>query len=414
VKALIARFLPLAELAMAARNVFRQRARSILTLSIIGVGVAGLALSGGFVDASLDALRETTIHSQLGHLQVYKKGYYAEGKRSPFHYLIDKPGDVVAEIEEMPDVRRAMQRVAFGAILNNGKTDYAVNGEGVDVEREALLGTQIRIVAGRALEPKDRFGVLVGEGVASGLGLHPGDVVNLVVNTEEGALNNLEFTVTGVFHTFSKDYDARAVRVPLASAQELLASPAVNAVVVELQKTDRTEDAAAAVRTTFESRGFEVKTWLDLADFYAQTAALFKRQFAVLQAIIVLAVLLSVANSVNITIFERTGEFGTLMALGTKRRALFRLVLLENCIVGILGSFCGVVLALLAAGVINALHIQLPPPPSSNAGFYARIDLDAAIVGICFVLGFVATPLSAILPARRIAALPVVDALRAN
>src|ERR1700760_1096890 len=157
-----------ADLSLAARNVFRQRARSLLTLSIIGVGVAGLLLSGGFVDASLDALRETTIHSQLGHLQVYKKGYYAEGKRSPFRYLIDKPADVAAAVEKLPDVKRAMQRVAFGAILNNGRTDYAVNGEGVDVEREALLGTQIRIVEGRALATKDRFGVLVGEGVASG------------------------------------------------------------------------------------------------------------------------------------------------------------------------------------------------------------------------------------------------------
>jgi putative ABC transport system permease protein len=74
----------------------------------------------------------------------------------------------------------------------------------------------------------------------------------------------------------------------------------------------------------------------------------------------------------------------------------------------------GVVLAVVAATVINTLHIELPPPPSSNAGFYARINLDSTVVAICFVLGFVATPLSALLPARRIAALPVVDALRAN
>lgn len=399
---------------LAARNVFRQRARSLLTISIIGVGVAGLLVSGGFVEASLDALRETTIHSQLGHLQIYRKGYYAEGKRSPFRYLIDKPAALVAAVEKAPHVRRAMQRVAFGAIVNNGRTDYAVNGEGIDVERELALGTLIRMVDGRALAPDDRFGMVVGDGVASGLGLHVGDVVNVIVNTEEGALNNLEFTIVGIFRTFSKDYDARAVRVPLASGQELLASPAVTAVVVELDQTGATGEATAALREALEPRGFEVRTWLDLADFYAQTAALFKRQFGVLQAIILLAVLLSVANSVNITIFERTGEFGTLMALGTRRHLLFRLILLENCIVGAIGSVFGVVLGIAAAAVINGLNIELPPPPTSSSGFYARIGLDPTIIAFCFLLGFVATPLTALLPARRMMRVPVVDALRAN
>ena len=56
----------------------------------------------------------------------------------------------------------------------------------------------------------DRFGVMVGEGVAAGAGIHVGSVVNVLLNTQEGALNNLEFTVVGVFRTFSKDYDARA------------------------------------------------------------------------------------------------------------------------------------------------------------------------------------------------------------
>ena len=62
--------------------------------------------------------------------------------------------------------------------------------------------------------------------------------------------------------------------------------------------------------------GFEVKPWHELADFYNNTAALYERQFDVLQAIILVMVLLGVANSVSMTLHERTSEFGIMRALG--------------------------------------------------------------------------------------------------
>lgn len=407
-------WLKITDIRMALRNVFRQKARTALTLSIIATGVAGLILSGGFVSASLDTLRESTIHAQLGHLQIYKKGYFAEGKRSPFRYLIEQPERILEPLRHLPDVKRAMSRLSFAGMLNNGKTDYAIVGEGIEVADEAALGTQIRIAEGRNLESDEHFGIMLGQGVAKGSDLHPGDMVTLLVNTQEGALNSLEFTVRGVFQTFSSDYDARAIRIALGDAQELQASKAINAVVIELNRTASTEAVARQLRPALSEEGYEIKTWLNLADFYEQTAALFKRQFAFLQAIILLSVLLSVANSVNMTIFERTGEFGTLMALGTRRAPIFRLLLLENFFVGMIGSVLGVVLGIVLAGLVNSLQIELPPPPSSNSGYFARIQLESQVVFIAFIVGLIAPPLMAVLPARRIASVPVVDALRMN
>ncbi len=399
---------------VAFRSVFRQKGRTALTLSSIAAGVAGLILSGGFVDDVLKQLRESTIHAQVGHLQIYKEGYFAQGKRSPFQYLIKEPEAVRATVDALAETRRSMSRLSFAGVLNNGKSDLAVLGEGIDAAKEAELGTQIQTIEGRKLEGGDHFGVMIGEGVASGARVGPGDTVNLLLNTEEGALNNLEFKVVGVFRTASKDYDARAIRIGLSDAQELLSSKAVNAIVVELKSTESTERVAAALRARLAADGFEVKTWLQLADFYEQTSALFKRQFAFLQTIILLSVLLSVANSVNMTIFERTGEFGTLLAIGTRRASLFGQVLLENVLMGVLGSLFGVVLAVILAWVVNVLKIPMPPPPNSNGGYFAGVHLDVALVATAFAVGSLATPLTALLPARRISRIPVVDALRMN
>lgn len=399
---------------LALRNIFRHSGRTALTLTVIASGVAGLILSGGFVQDALIQLREATIHSQLGHLQIYRKGYYAEGSRSPFKYMIERPDEILAAVKELPQVDDAMSRLAFAGVINNGRSDFAIIGEGIEADKEAKLGSLIQIVAGRKLVEADRYGIMIGEGVASATKLKPGDRATLLLNTAEGALNNVEFDVVGIFRSFSKDFDARAVRISLSGAQELLASPAVNAVVVSLRETGQTDEVAASLKAKLDPTKYEVKTWRELADFYDKTAALYERQFVVLEVIILLAVLLSVVNSVNMSVFERTGEFGTLMALGTRSRAIFRLVLLENLLLGLIGSAIGTAIGVLAALAISAIGIPMPPPPNSSSGYLAGIHLETSIVATAALVGLVATFVATLMPARRVSRIPVAEALRQN
>src|SRR5947207_15494177 len=99
-------------IALAFRNILRQRARAGLTLAAIGLGVASLVLSGGFVEDILLQLREATIRSQLGHLQVYKSGQFASGGHHPFDFLIDNPGAIERVVEALPGVIARAERVS--------------------------------------------------------------------------------------------------------------------------------------------------------------------------------------------------------------------------------------------------------------------------------------------------------------
>jgi len=401
-------------LRLALRNVFRHRLRTALTLAAIVSGVVGLILSGGFIEDSLVQLREATIHSQVGHLQIYKAGYYAQGSQMPYRYMIDKPQQLVDLAKTMPRVQEVMARLNFTGMLDNGRTAIPILGTGLEPEAEARLGSSVRIIEGRQLSDKDAYGILLGEGVASAAKLKPGDRVTLLVTALEGALNTLDFEVVGVFRSFSRDHDARAVRIPLRAAQELLDVKAANAIVVLLDDTAATNEIAAGLKQKLESGGYEVMTWDQLADFYDKTAALYRRQFGVLQLIVLIAVLLSVVNSVNMSIFERTGEFGTLMALGNKGKAVFRLVLTENLILGLIGSAGGALLGMLLAWGISSVGIPMPPPPNSNSGYTALIRVVPSVVLGAFLVGFAATIVASLLPARRVARLPVVEALRQN
>ena len=398
--------------AFALRNVFRQRARSAGTLAAISLGVAGLILAGGFVQDVFVQLGEAVIHSQSGHIQIAKKGYREGRTRAPESFLMDRPETLKARIREEPGVRMVLARLGFSGVINNGKRDLGIVGEGVEPAGEATLGTYLRYIEGRPLADSDEDGIVMGQGVARSLGLKPGDRVNLVISLAQGAVNTLDFEVVGVFQSFSKDFDARAVRIPLSAARILMDNNAAHVLVVLLDKTESTDQVATSLGNKLLSQGFELATWRELSDFYDKTIQLYDRQFGVLRLIILLMVLLSVANSVNMTLFERTREFGTLLALGYRRGAVFRLIVSESVLLGLFGALLGMLLGCVGALGISAIGIPMPPPPNANIGYTAYIRLVPLDVLTAGGIGFAATCLAALLPARRASRMPIVDALR--
>ena len=399
-------------LKLALRSVFRQKLRTLMTLAAIVFGVVGLVLSGGFIQDVYIQFGEALIHSQSGHLQITRAGFFTHGSRTPDDYIISDVAAVKGTISDLDQVEDVMGRVYFSGLLNNGKTDLSIIGEGVEPDAETKLGTYMVITSGRQLKGNDTQGLMLGEGIARSAGLKPGDQVTLLLNTSDGALNTADFVVVGVFQTYSKEFDARAVRIPLAAAQTLLNTDGVNAVVVSLKRTPDTSAVRALLTQRLDPMIFELTSWQELNDFYAKTVVLYKRQFGVLQLIVLLMVLLSVTNSVNMSTFERVGEFGTLRALGNQSGHVFRLILVENTIVGLIGGLLGVALGIVLALVISAIGIPMPPPPNANLGYTALIRIVPEEIAMAFAVGFLATVCASILPARRVVRIPVVDALR--
>lgn len=399
---------------LAFRNIFRQYIRTAITLAAIVFGVVGLILGGGFVRDIFFQLGEALIHSQSGHLQVVKTGYFTYGSRSPEKFLITGASSLKRELAKIPEIQEVLERVSFTGLLNNGKTDWPIVADGIEPDGEARLGSFMQIVEGRQLTHKDNFGVTIGQGIAKALNLKPGDRVSLLVNTPEGALNTMELNIVGVFQSFSKDYDARFIRLPLPAAQELLGSNGINSLVIALKQTSDTETVSLKLKATLNPDQYESRTWVQLNDFYEKTVALYEQQFGFLQLIILIMVLLSVANSVSMSIFERTGEFGTIMAIGSRPIDVIKMLITESALLGLIGSGLGVVLGIAAALLISSIGIPMPPPPNANLGYMATIQLAPIDILVSFVIGFLATTAACLWPGIRVTNLPVIDALRQN
>ncbi|HEY9150262.1 MAG TPA: FtsX-like permease family protein [Gammaproteobacteria bacterium] len=398
-------------LRLALRNLFRNRVRSMITLGAILFGVCGLILSGGFVRDIFLQLGEALIHSQSGHAQIGHEAVFSYGSRSPERYLLEAPAELRTAITDQPEVKDVMARITFSGLLNNGKTDYAIVGDGVEPEGENRLGTHLHLVSGRMLENDDRFGIMLGEGVASALQLGVGDQATLLANTVHGALNTLSLEVVGIFQTFSKDFDARAIRIPLSAAQDLLLTDGVTKFVITLHDTPLTGEFTARMRQRLPAP-LAVHDWKQLNDFYGKTVDMYNQQFGFLKAMVLLMVCLSVINTVNMSLMERTWEFGTMRALGNRNRTIAGLIMSEAGMLALLGASLGLALGLSLAMIISGIGIPMPPPPNADLSYDAYIRIVPEVLLESWLIGLGATLLAALYPAWRFTRIPIIDALR--
>lgn len=399
-------------LRLAIRNILRFKGRTASVLAAVMFGTCGLLLSRGFIEDVFVQLGEAIVHSQSGHVQIAKGGYYAFGAHQPDKFLVSDPEGDKNRIRSLPEVEDVMARLGFSGLLSNGRADLAVLGEGIEPDREAKLSSFMRLSSGRRLASSDQFAAIIGHGVSQALKLKVGDRVVLMVSTSDGAMNTLDLEIVGVFQTFSKDYDNRAIKIPLEAAQELLGTRSANTLVVSLKKTSDTEQVAARLIERTMWRDQEVRTWYQLNDFYPKTVEMYRIQFGGLRLIILLMVVLGVVNAINSSVAERTAEFGTCRALGNRGAHIIRLILTESLVLGIVGSVLGVAVGLGIVYVVSKVGIPMPPPPNADLPYTAFIRVTPLSVVVSALIAASATVLAAIIPAIRVSRVSVVNALR--
>jgi putative ABC transport system permease protein len=403
-------------LKLAIRNVFRNRRRTLITLAAMAFGAAAIIVFGGFVNAIYWGVRESTIRSQVGHLQLYRKGFSEKGNLAPFDFLIGDYPALRAELVKIEHVRTVTARLGFSGLVSTGDTTTSFVGTGVHPEGEADLSALAVIVEGQDLTSREPRGVILGVGLARGFGVRPGADLTLLTTTTSGSINALAVKVRGVWESGEKAYDDRFLKVALPEVQRVLdlEHGEVQSVVLLLDETENTPVVRERIERLIRERGLdlEIKTWEDLALRYHQVRELFGRIFAVLTLIVSIMVVFGITNTMTMAIFERTREIGTVMALGTRRRGVIAMFVLEGVALGALGGVLGVVLGVVLAKLVTAIGIQLPPPPGSTRGFTVQIFIVPAVLAQAFRLSIVTATLAALYPAWRAARLDVVEALR--
>jgi putative ABC transport system permease protein len=398
------------------RNILRHRRRSLVTLLSVSSGVIAVILFAGFIEANYQGLRESVIRSQYGHLQIYKAGYEQNHRQSPDKYRLtpDEVAKVRIILESSPRHVVSSRRLEFTGLLGNDRLTEAAVVRGVDPDAESLINSAMTVIAGKELDAANPDGVLLGEGLARAVNAKVGDQLTFVTSTVNGVMNAVDVRVEGIFRSFAKEYDDRAMLMGMDQSQKALNTMGVDMVVLLIDDTPALPAVVKAASDQFIASGLqvEVKEWFKLATFYQKVVDLYNGFFSFIVIVIAIVILFGVTNTMLISVMERTSEIGTLRALGTKARAIVHQFTVEALLLSFVSALVGIALAVLIAHGITAAEIMMPPPPGSSRGYPLRI----ATVPLAWLMALVSVLFIALAaawyPARNASRKSIVDALR--
>jgi len=399
---------------LASRNLRRNVRRTVVAVLTVAGGCVAFLLAGGFIAWIFQDMRESIIHSQLGHIQIVRPDYYEKGIADPYAYLLPAQSPEQTQVEHTDGFASLAPRLAFNGLVSHGEVTIAFAGEGIDPVRERPISSRITIISGHDLTDANEPALLVGEGLAHSLGVKPGDTVVLLANAENGSPNAIEVKVSGTFATISKEYDDSALRLPIAQARKLMRVKGATSWVVLLERTQQTEKTVKQLRAVLPASGFQVIPWNALADFYNKTVVLFSKQVSVVKIIIGVIIILTISNTQMMNVLERTSEIGTSLAIGQRRQFIMRLFLAEGLLIGIAGGIVGLVLGYVLAALISAVGIPMPPPPGMARGYIGQILINLSLASDAMILALVTTLVASIAPAWKASRMNIVDALRHN
>jgi putative ABC transport system permease protein len=397
---------------IALRNIFRNRRRSLLTFMVLIFGSTALIMFGGYKEISFHGVRESMIRNSLGHLQIYKQGFLDSESQRPLEYGMENIGELRRAVEADPRVEITAAQISMMGLVSNGEKSETFMATAVEPAKDEKMASQI-IKQGTYLSGSESDGVIIGEGLAKSMHVKPGDSLTLMTTSVHRSLNAMDVKILGIFTTGVKEYDERAIKIPLAAAQHLLHTTRVERLLVLLKKTEDTEAVSRDMAALFAAKSWklDMRDWTRLATFYHQVVALYNGIFGFLGMVVFIIVILSVSNTVMMSILERTREIGTMLAIGTRRSRVWHMFLVEGVMMGIIGGALGLAVGSGLATAINHANIMLPPPPGYTMGYLLRIMLTPSILATTFGIAIVTATLSSILPAVRASRLTIVKAL---
>jgi putative ABC transport system permease protein len=409
-------------LQFAYRNILRHRRRSFVTIMTVCLGFVALGVLGGFLNNIFSRLKgQAVVAERFGHLPFAKKGFYQNGKLEPEKYLWNAKEleTLLAVVRQNIDVELATPRLRMFGVTSNGKASTIFVTEAIVPEDDQKLiktnvdgrsGIEGMVTFGA--RNRDNSSVIVGSELASMLKIKKGQNVTLLTSTKDGVANAVDVKISGDYNTGNPATNDKFILSDFSLAQNLYDTDGAERVIVTLKNPENIEIVKAQLIEELADAGLQVeaKTWDELSPSYKKVTTLFGIIFRVLTIIISVIVLLTVLNTMQMVVSERTKEIGTMRAIGMLRGQVIKLFCVEGLIMGVLGCLLAIPILFAIAGLLQVMGISFVPPVASVAVPLVMMFKIKNLL-LVFTLFSVVAIVSSFLVSRKIAAQQIVDSL---
>ncbi len=404
-----------------AKGLLRDRSRSLFPVIIITITVTIVIFAIGFMKGTMNSVFLDTAVIISGHEKVVTRAYKEESQMLPNDLALLDVNQIIINLnKEYPDYFWS-PRITFGGLLDipdkNGETrdQGPVFALGIDLLNNNSRMSEIweldkNLVKGRL--PKTSDEVLIGKKLANKLNINIGDTATYIGTTMHNAFTTYNFTVVGTFDLRKGQADSQMMLVDISGARKALdMENAASEIFGFTHSLFYNDDQAVDLRSNYN------ESYSDTSDIFSPVMMALRDSsqqmgnmvdfvdafLTIIGAIFLIIVMVVLWNMGLMNGLRRYGEIGLRLAMGESKGDVYRSMILEAIIIGLIGTMIGTCLGLSFTYYIQENGIDYSEVVSAMSTtsmvmpniFYAKITPDLYYIG--FIPGLIATVLGTML-----------------
>jgi putative ABC transport system permease protein len=387
------------------KGIIRDRSRSLFPFLTV---VAGVFLTVGFYCYMKGAEFDITRYSAnmgTGHVKVMTRAYAKEADQFPSDAALTGVGALIGGLQEKYPEFDWAARILFGGLLDvpdeKGETrsQGPVAGIAADIltpgsKEPGRLALEKGLIRGRL--PSKSKEILISEELSRKLGIGPGDTATFIGVSMDGSMTMSNFVLSGTVRFGVQALDRMGAIADVADIREALDMPDAAGEVLGFYKNslfdrEKATATARAFNALYEGREDDfLPTMVTLTEQNSLAAyfAMFEAAQAAIIAIFLLPMSLVLWNAGLLGSLRRYGEIGVRLAIGEDKRHVYKSMLAESLIIGVLGSVVGTILGLGVAYWLQTKGIDISGV-LRNATILIPTVLHAKVTPFSYVIGFI-------------------------
>jgi len=312
-------------ISLAWRNLWRNQRRTAVILFAMVLGVWAMIVTAAFMRGmSIQAL-DDTIQNLTGHIQIHQKKYLDDP-------VIENSFDIdTAVINSLthPNISQWSKRLRLPAVISSERDTAGITLIGIDPLQEAPLSfLQTAVVEGQYFQNNNDKGIIIGKKLAENLETKLGKRVVVMSQNMNNEIADKGFRITGIYDTPQEGMETAFIFMTFNSAEKLLGINGLASEIVIMTKSlEHVSTTLDSIKS--ENPHLDSQSWDTLQPFTKLIEEMYTDFQYVWHLIVFLAMSFGIINTLLMTIFERTREFGLFQALGLKPRFILAQVWIE-------------------------------------------------------------------------------------
>ena len=400
---------------IAFKNVWRNKARSLIVIIAITLGLAGGIFTASVITGMVEQKIRTGINNEVSHMQIHQSDFL---KNFESRYVIPHADSIAGVISKIPEVKAVCSRTRITGMAASPNSAAGIQIVGVDPAREkkvTTLYTAIPDSGGGYFTGSRKNQIVIGRKLADKLKIRLKSKVVIRFQNTDGNLTEAAFSVNGIYQTANTVFDETNVFIK-KSDLDLLTGCDNGIQEIALILKDIAKIPAVEASLKDKLPGLFVQNWMEIRPDMGMVTSAIAIEVYIILGIILFALAFGIVNTMLMIVFERTRELGMLMAVGMSKSRVFRMIMLETIFLTVIGGVIGMALSATLVGYFHQHGIDLSSASKGLGAFgfdpkiypYISREFYINLTVMIFCTGI----LSAVMPARKALKLKPVEAIR--